>query len=208
MSDGTASTVGTVSITVSATLNQPPVGAADSYTVTEDATLTVNAPGVLGNDTDPDGQALTVGAGTATAHGTFTLNSDGSFAYTPGPNFNGTDSFTYQATDGAATTAPVTVTITVTAVNDAPTAANDTIPIAKDSFVAFSLANRSTDVDGDTLTGTLIDTTQHGTLFFDGTQLAFSYKPVTGFVGQDFFTYKVNDGTVDSAVATVTLVVT
>jgi VCBS repeat-containing protein len=205
VSDATASTQATVNITVTATLNQAPIGVADSYTVTEDGILTVNAPGILGNDTDPDGQALAVSAGTATSHGSFTLNTDGSFNYTPAPNFNGTDSFTYQASDGAASTALTTVTITVTAVNDAPTAANDTIPIAKDSYAAFSLTNRSFDVDGDTLTGTLVTSTQHGTLVFFGDQLAFTYQPTTGYTGQDSFSYKVNDGKVDSATATVTL---
>jgi hypothetical protein len=67
------------------------------------------------------------------------------------------------------------------------------------------LANRSSDADGDTLTGTLISSTQHGILFFDGVNLAFSYRPTTGYTGPDSFTYKVNDGTVDSAIATVTL---
>jgi hypothetical protein len=99
------------------------------------------------------------------------------------------------------------VTITVTAVNDAPVVADDTIPIAKDSYWAIALANRSSDVDGDTLTGTLVTNTQHGKLVFLGDQLAFTYEPNAGFTGQDSFTYKVNDGKVDSAVATVTLIV-
>ncbi|MGH3752410.1 MAG: Ig-like domain-containing protein, partial [Pseudonocardiaceae bacterium] len=92
----------------------------DTYTTSEDTPLTVPAPGVLGNDT---GGPLTATLGAGPAHGTVTLNADGSFSYTPAANFAGTDSFTYTASNGPTTSAPVTVTITVTAVNDAPTVA-------------------------------------------------------------------------------------
>lgn len=184
--------------------NDAPVGNPDAYTLAEDGTLTIPAPGVLGNDTDAD-QPLFITAGTAPSHGTFELLSNGSFAYTPAPNYNGPDSFTYQASDGIDTTVPVTVSITVTPVNDAPVVESDTIPFPKNGFIGFSLQNRSSDVDNDTLTATLISGTQNGTLFFDGVQRVFSYQPNTDFVGQDSFTYKVNDGTVDSAIATVTL---
>ncbi len=110
--------------------------------------------------------------------------------------------------DGSTSSAPVTVTISISSVNDAPVVADDTIPFPKNGFIGFSLANRSSDADGDTLVGTLITGTQHGKLFFDGNQLAFSYMPTKDFTGEDSFTYKVNDGTVDSNVATVKLVVT
>ncbi|GLP81491.1 hypothetical protein TUM20984_29110 [Mycobacterium antarcticum] len=208
VSDGTATSQGTVTITVTADANNvAPVGNSDSYTIAEDTVLTVNAPGLLGNDTDADGQTLSVvSIGIEPTLGSLELRSDGSFTYTPGPNVNGTDTFTYKASDGAAETAFTTVTITVTAVNDAPVVAlNDVIPIAKDSFVAIALANRSSDVDGDVLTGILVTSTQHGTLVFLGDQRAFTYQPTAGYVGQDSFSYKVNDGKVDSAVATVTL---
>lgn len=205
ISDGTSTAQATVIITVSAVDNQTPVAVADSYTVAEDGTLNVTGPGVLANDTDADGDPLSVVAAGPTSHGTFTLRSDGSFTYTPVADFHGTDSFTYQVSDGSGPSMPATVTITVTPVNDAPVVQNDTIPFPKDGFIGFSLANRSSDVDGDTLTATLISGTTHGALFFDGTNRAFSYRPNTGFTGQDSFTYKVNDGKLDSAIATVTL---
>ncbi|PRC61916.1 hypothetical protein C6A85_05890, partial [Mycobacterium sp. ITM-2017-0098] len=75
---------------------------------------------------------------------------------------NGTDTFTYKASDGAAETAFTTVTINVTSIEDVPVAANDTIPHAKDTSVAYSLLNRVSDGDGDTLTATLLSSTQHG----------------------------------------------
>ncbi|WP_235660293.1 Ig-like domain-containing protein [Mycolicibacterium gilvum] len=205
ISDGTSTAQATVTIAVSAVDNQAPVAVADSYTVAEDGVLNVTGPGVLANDTDADGDPLSVVAAGPTSHGTFTLRSDGSFTYTPVANFHGTDSFTYQVSDGSGPSAPATATITVTPINDTPVVQNDTIPFPKDGFIGFSLANRSSDVDGDTLTATLISGTTHGTLFFDGTNRAFSYRPNTGFTGQDSFTYKVNDGKVDSAIATVTL---
>ena len=90
------------------------------YSTNEDTPLTVAAPGVLGNDTDVDGPTLTAVLVTGPAHGTLTLNADGSFTYTPAANYNGPDSFTYKANDGIADRNVATVTITVTAVNDAP----------------------------------------------------------------------------------------
>jgi len=71
----------------------------DTYSVNEDTTLTVNAPGVLGNDSDVDGNSLSAVPVSGPSHGTLTLNGDGSFSYSPAANFNGTDSFTYKAND-------------------------------------------------------------------------------------------------------------
>ena len=101
--------------------NQAPTAAADAYSTAEDTALTVAAPGVLGNDSDPDDNPLSAVLVSGPSHGTLTLNADGSFTYTPAANYNGSDSFTYQASDGTLTSEPATVTLTVTAVNDAPT---------------------------------------------------------------------------------------
>ena len=103
VSDGIAPPVQqSFTITVS-NVNDAPVAVADSYTTAEDTTLTVAAPGVLGNDTDPDtGTTLTAVLDTNVASGTLTLNANGSFTYVPAANFNGADSFTYHASDGTA----------------------------------------------------------------------------------------------------------
>ncbi len=88
-------------------LNDVPVANNDSYTVNEDTTLTIPAAGVLANDSDVDGDPLsTVLVSHGPAHGTLTLNTNGAFTYTPGPNFNGPVTFTYRATDGALTATP------------------------------------------------------------------------------------------------------
>jgi len=119
-SDGALdSNLATVTITVSA-VNDAPVAAADTYNTPEDTTLTVNAPGVLGNDSDPDGDTLSAVVASGPSHGSLTLNANGSFTYTPDANYNGTDPFTYRASDGTLASNLATVTITVSAVNDPP----------------------------------------------------------------------------------------
>jgi hypothetical protein len=89
----------TVSLTVTA-VNDVPVALAESFTTSEDDTLVIAAPGVLGNDSDADGDALTAVLVSGPAHGTLTLNANGSFTYTPTANYNGADSFTYKPNDG------------------------------------------------------------------------------------------------------------
>jgi VCBS repeat-containing protein len=102
-SDGaTTSNVGTVSLTVNA-VNDAPVAVANSYTTTESVTLNVPAnQGVLINDTDVEGQALTAALVAQATRGTVTLNANGSFSYVPNPGISGSDSFTYRASDGTA----------------------------------------------------------------------------------------------------------
>ena len=98
----------------------PPTAASDAYTTNEDTTLVVDAPGVLANDTDPETDALTAVVASDVSHGTLSLAADGSFTYTPAPQFNGSDTFTYHANDGTSNSSDATVTVTVGAVNDAP----------------------------------------------------------------------------------------
>jgi VCBS repeat-containing protein len=109
-----------VAITVTA-VNDAPVAAGDAFSTAEDTVLTVAAPGVLGNDADPDGDPLTAVLVTGPSHGSLALNANGSFSYTPAADFTGSDSFSYRASDGTLTSNVATVAITVTAVNDAPT---------------------------------------------------------------------------------------
>ncbi|MDV4343621.1 tandem-95 repeat protein [Methanoculleus sp. YWC-01] len=204
-----ASNVATVTITVNA-VNEAPVAVDDNYTTDEGTTLTVSAPGVLANDDDPDGDALTAALDAGPGHGTLTLNPDGSFIYTPESGFSGTDSFTYTANDGTLGSATATVTITVNPVNEAPITVDDTY--ATDEGVTLSvnapgvLANDD-DPDADTLTAVLVDGVSHGTLTLnpDG---SFVYTPDTDFAGTDSFTYRASDGELESATATVTITVT
>ena len=101
--------------------NTAPEATDDTYSTNEDAALTVAAQaGVLANDTDADGDPLTALKASDPTHGTLTLNSEGSFTYTPDANFNGTDTFTYTANDGEGGQDTATVQISVKAINDAP----------------------------------------------------------------------------------------
>lgn len=88
-----------------------PVASADSYSVPEDTPLTVDAPGVLGNDIGAEGDRLSAVLVSNVSNGTLMVNSDGSFTYTPNVGFNGADSFTYKANDGVADSNVVTVSI-------------------------------------------------------------------------------------------------
>jgi len=108
-----------VTITVNP-VDDPPVTQPDSYTIVEDSPLSVDGNGVLANDSDPEGAALTAQLVRNVPNGVLQLNSNGSFAYTPPANFSGTTTFTYRASDGNTQSAATTVTIQVTAVNDPP----------------------------------------------------------------------------------------
>lgn len=189
--------------------SEPPVAANDAYSVDEDNVLNVSPPGVLANDTDVDSPVLTAVLVTGPAHGTLTLNSSGSFTYTPAANFNGTDSFTYRANDGYSSSNNAIVTITVNPMNDPPVAANDAYSVLINNTLNVSapgvLAN-DTDVDSSTLTAVLISGPAHGTLTLNANG-SFIYTPSPNFNGTDTFTYRANDGISDGNVATVTIAV-
>src|SRR5439155_1722131 len=106
-------------------VNDAPVAGPDSYATNEDATLTVAAPGVLANDTDVDSPSLTAVLVTSVASGSLSLNANGSFSYVPNHDFCGSDSFSYKASDGTASSDPVVVSLTVNCVNDTPVANPD-----------------------------------------------------------------------------------
>ncbi len=189
--------------------NQPPVAGADSYTASEDAALSVSAPGLLANDSDPDADALSViGVGNP-AHGTVSVQATGAFTYTPAANYQGGDGFTYTLSDGRGGTSTGSVTLAVTAANDAPVGLADTYVTGPDvplTVASPGLLGNDTDVDGDALSAVLVDSTASGTLSL-GSSGAFTYTPNSGFTGTDSFTYKANDGTSQSAVVTVDITV-
>ncbi len=208
VSDGALTSEATVTITVNP-VNDAPVAAADSYDATEDAPLSIDAAaGVLANDTDADGDPLTATLVSGPANGTLTLNADGSFSYTPNADFNGTDSFTYTASDGTLTS-EATVTINVAAANDAPTAADDSYTTDQDTALTIDAAGgvlaNDTDLDGDALSAILVTGPANGTLTLNADG-SFNYTPNAGFSGSDSFVYKANDGALESE-ATATIIV-
>jgi VCBS repeat-containing protein len=172
--------------------------------VAEDGVLTDN---VLTNDTDPDaGDTLTATLVTGPANGTLVFNSDGSFTYTPAPNFCGADGFTYQVNDGDVDSNVASVTIEVTCVNDAPVAVDDVNATAEDTPVSGSVAANDTDADNATLTYGDASDPPNGsvTLNADG---SYTYTPAPNFCGTDTFTYTVSDGSLsDTGAVTITVV--
>lgn len=125
----------------------------DSYTLNEDGILAVLPNGVLANDSTRDGSSLTAIIDVDPQHGSLTFNPDGSFLYTPVANFNGTDTFTYHATNGTTTSDPVTVTLVVNSVNDAPVVVVGTSPVAAQEQTAVLVVPALTlaDIDSTTL---------------------------------------------------------
>jgi VCBS repeat-containing protein len=199
------STVATVTITV----NQvAPTAAADSYSMNQNTALTITAgSGVLANDTDPSNLALTSAVVSTTGHGTLTLNSDGSFTYTPTVAYHGTDTFTYRASDGTLT-ANAAVTITVNQV--APTATGDSYSLNENTTLTVTAGSgvlvNDTDPSNLTLTAAVAANPAHGTLALSSNG-GFTYTPASAYSGIDTFTYRAGDGTLNSTPATVTLTV-
>jgi hypothetical protein len=183
--------------------NELPQAESQSVTTNEDSPL-----GIALSATDPEGVPLSFAVVSGPAQGTLT-GSAPNLTYQPGLNFNGSDSFTFKANDGQADSNVATVTVTVIAANDAPTAANDGYGLAQDNSLAVAapgvLANDG-DIDGGALTAVLLSSPANGivTISADG---SFNYTPNAGFSGSDSFTYTANDGATNSNPATVNLTV-
>jgi VCBS repeat-containing protein len=208
-SDGASqSAVTTVNLTVNP-VSDAPAGNGDSYVLNEDTTLTVAGPGVLGNDTDADGDPLSATLVNGPSHGVLTLNADGSFTYTPAQDFNGADSFTYRASDGANESAVTTVNLSVNPVNDPPAGVGDSYFTSEDTALVIpapGVLGNDTDVDDIDLSSILVQAPSHGALTLNPNG-SFTYTPDANFTGNDSFTYRANDGTDDSAVTTVSLTI-
>ncbi len=118
---GTSTRSHTITVTVTGSSNHSPAAANDSYSTAQDIALTVSVPGVLQNDSDPDGDPLAAQLGSLPAHGTLNLAADGSFTYTPARGYVGTDTFTYRAWDGTVQSNTASVALTVAAATDTVT---------------------------------------------------------------------------------------
>jgi VCBS repeat-containing protein len=213
LSDGDLTDTATVTLTVTP-VNDPPVATDDAYTVVEDVTLSGNVvTDDTGNgvDSDIDSSPLTASLGSNVSHGTLSLASNGSFTYTPDPDFNGTDSFNYVLSDGDLTDT-ATVTLTITPVNDPPVATDDAYTVDEDGALSGNVVTDDTgngadsDIDSSPLTVSLGSNVSHGTLSL-ASNGSFTYTPDPDFNGTDSFNYILSDGDLTDT-ATVTLTVT
>lgn len=174
--------------------NLGPVAVDDFYSF-HGTTLTVPAPGVLANDSDPDGGVLTAALGTSPAHGNASVHADGSLMYQTGTPYVGQDVFTYELYDGQGgmTTGQVTVEVT----NSLPVGANRPYTAQSDHtlYVSWSegVLSGATDADGDGLWSELVGSTTHGSLDFSGAAGSFNYTPDPGYLGPDSFTFVLRD---------------
>ena len=198
------SNIGTVTMTVNA-LNDAPVTNDGSLTSNEDTVAT----GTL-SATDIDSAALTFSlVSTTNARGTVTITdaTTGAFSYTPDANFNGLANFTFSASDGLLISNNGTVTITVSGVNDAPTASDGSLNTNEDTATTGTLL--ASDIDSAALSFSLVSTTNaHGSVTITNTATgAFSYTPDEDFSGSASFTFLASDGTLDSNIGTVTITV-
>jgi hypothetical protein len=202
ISDGRGGTsTATVNVTVTP-VNDPPVANNDSAATPEDTPVTIN---LLGNDTDFDGDPLTVTAATS-PNGAVVINADGTITFTPNANFNGPTTITYTISDGRGGTSTATVNVTVTPVNDPPVATNDTATTPEDAPVTINVLGNDADVDGDPLTITAA-TSPNGTVVInpDGTT---TFTPNANFNGATTITYTISDGRGGTSTATVNVTVT
>jgi len=198
--------IDTVEITVTA-VDDPPVAVNDGTFVAEADGIFTHWGSVLSNDHDPEGQALTAELATAPAHGSMTLNADGSFTYTPTPGYRGPDSFTYRAVTATGTSEPATVTLLV---NARPVAVGDAYVVDEDTTLSVGglgiLANDS-DPEGSPLTTWLITPPTNGTLTLNANG-SFTYVPAANFHGMDKFLYRARDQYTSSNNTWVTIHVT
>ena len=201
--DGTVdSNTATVTITVNAVTN-PPV--ADDQKVTAN---TADPTEITLSATDPGGSALTYAIVSQPKSGTITgLNEDtGSLVYTSNDGFTGKDSFTFKANDGTVDSNTATVTITVNAVTNPPVA--DDQKVTANTADPTEITLTATDPGGSALTYAIVSQPKSGTITgLNEDTGSLVYTSNDGFTGKDSFTFKANDGTVDSNTATVTITV-
>ena len=194
------SNTATITVTVSA-LNDAPVASDASEATDEDVAYSATLVAV-----DAEGDALTYAIATQPSNGTVVITdaSTGAYTYTPDANFNGGDAFTFVANDGSADSNTATVSVTVNPINDAPVASDGNLSVQEDVVANGTLV--ASDIDGDALTYAVVAQPANGVVVItDASTGAYTYTPDANYVGNDPFTFSVNDGTIDSNVATVTV---
>jgi outer membrane protein OmpA-like peptidoglycan-associated protein len=183
-------------------VNKQPVAEDDEFTVLEDSSN--NSFDVLSNDSDPDGDDLTILSVTAGMHGNASI-SGSSVLYTPNPAYFGTDSFSYTIGDGNGAEATAQVTVTIEEVNNPPIAVDDTATTKEDTPVAIDVLTNDSEPDGDELTILSVSAPMNGTASISGNSIL--YTPGPAYFGTDSFSYTIGDGKGAEASAQVMVVI-
>lgn len=181
--------------------NDPPVAVNDSASTDEDTSVLID---VLANDTDPDGDTLTIFSVVSGSSGSATI-SGSQISFTPASNFNGQTQFTYVINDGRVNSESATVTVEVSPVNDVPVASADEFSAEQGENVSLDVLSNDTDVDGDSLTITAVSSSSGSVSILSDNTL--SYTAPTDLVGTDEFTYTISDGNSGEATGNVTVTV-
>ena len=184
-------------------INSAPMATDQTLPVMEDKT----ANGTL-TATDADSDPMTFSLVTSPIHGTATIvdSATGAFIYTPSANATGSDSFTFKVSDGTLDSGLATVSVAIAPVNDAPTAAALSLSATEDLVASGKLSGA--DLDGEALTYSIVTNGAKGkAVITDATTGAFTYAPSANSNGSDSFTFTVNDGTLDSGLATVSVAI-
>ncbi|MDM8557525.1 Calx-beta domain-containing protein [Candidatus Parabeggiatoa sp. HSG14] len=213
VSDGSLSDTITVNVTISSVNDSPSITEAPSLSVAMSEDNDPGSPFSLTlNASDADGDTLTWSIDTQASHGTASVAGTGTskaISYTPTLNFIGQDSFVVKVVDPSGGSDTITVTVNVNdpnLPNNNPVASNGTFTIDEDSFLNDLLT--ATDADGDNLTYIKASDPSNGTVTITSSTGFFIYTPTSNYKGSDSFTFKVNDGVVDSNTATVNITIT
>ncbi len=197
-----------VTVTIAITpMNDAPLARDDVFTTLEDVSLTVAAPGVLGNDFDAEGDPLTATLDSAPLSGTLAFQADGSFIYTPSADLNGAVVFSYHASDALSCSGGATVTVGITPANDPPLAVGDAYVTLEDiplQVPAPGVLGNDSDVDHDQLEAVKDSVPGSGTLTLNADG-SLSYTPLPNYRGSVSFTYHARDQAADSNVVTVVI---
>jgi Ca2+-binding RTX toxin-like protein len=171
----------------------------------EDQALTITPATLLGNDSDPDGNAISIVSVQGATHGTVALVG-GNVVFTPNANYNGPATFTYTVSDGQGGLSSATVTVGIKAVNDAPVAAADSATTNEDVPVIINVLANDIDVDGNSLTVTGA-TASNGTVVINADN-TLSFTPASNFSGTAQIQYSISDGKGGTSSSQVTVTVT
>ena len=190
------SNIGTVTITVEA-VNDAPVTENQTASTDEDTAVEITL-----TSSDIEGDTVTYSIVSDVSNGSTSISGT-TVTFTPAADWNGTDTFTFKANDGILDSNISTVSVTVSAVNDAPVAEDNNVNTNENKMMQLDINLVASDIDGDNLTYTIVSDVASGSASLTGNTV--TYTPNQDWHGSDGFTFKANDGTLDSNIATIVI---